>query len=91
MEHLATVGTNVQHLLDLPQTKTDEIKRIYHSPIQRREAYLDLYTTDHPCPRWRQIVSVLHQVEEPRQADVVENTYIQGTYYIYNYVHHTLL
>ena len=65
--------------LDLPQSKVDEIKMNYHSPSQRREAYLDLYVTDHPCPSWRQVAEVLRRVDLYHQADVVENTYVQGT------------
>ena len=65
--------------LDLPQSKVDEIQRNYHSPSQRRDAYLDLYATDHPCPSWRQVAKVLHEVDLPHQARVVESTYVQGT------------
>ena len=65
-------------LLELPQSKIDEIKRNYHSPSQRREAYLDLYATDHPCPSWRAVAKTLFGVGLPYQADVVESTYVQG-------------
>ena len=65
--------------LELPQSKRDEILRNYHSPSQRREAYLDLYATDHPCPSWRTVVEALRGVALYHQADVVESTYVQGT------------
>ena len=65
--------------LDLPQSKSDEMKRKYHSPSQRREAYLDLYATDHPCPSWRKVAEILRRVDLHHQADVVESTYVQGT------------
>ena len=65
--------------LDLSRSKIVEILRNYHSPSQRREAYLDLYATDHPCPRWRMVAELLHGVGLPHQADVVESTYVQGT------------
>ena len=65
--------------LDLPKSKVGEMKRNYHSPSQRREAYLDLYTTGHPCPSWRQVAEVLRRVLLHHQADVVESTYVQGT------------
>ena len=69
----------LDYRLDLPRPKVAEIQRNYHSPSQRREAYFDLYATDHPCPSWRQVVAVLCDVRLPHQARVVENTYVQGT------------
>ena len=65
-------------LLDLARAKVAEIDRNYHSPSQRTEAYLDLYATGHPCPSWRQIIEVLRGINLHHQADVVENTYVQG-------------
>ena len=65
--------------LDLPQSKVAEIERNYRSPSQRRDAYLDLYATGHPCPSWRQVAEALRRVHLPHQADVVESTYVQGT------------
>ena len=70
---------NVGLLLDLPKSKSDEIERNYHSPARRREAYCDLYVSDHPCPSWRQVAGALRAVGLPHQADVVESTYVQGT------------
>ena len=65
--------------LDLPQSKVAELKRNYHSPSQRRDAYLDLYATGHPCPSWKQVAEVLRNFDLYHQADVVESTYVQGT------------
>ena len=65
--------------LDLPESKTNEIDRNYHSPSQNRDAYLDLYATTHPCPSWRQVAKALRGADLPHQADVVESTYVQGT------------
>ena len=65
--------------LDLPMSKAAKIERNYHSPSQKREAYLDLYATGHPCPSWRQIAEALRFVRLYDQADVVESTYVQGT------------
>ena len=64
--------------LDLPQSKVAEINRNYHSPSQRRDAYIDLYATTHPCPSWRQVAEALRGVFLDHQADVVESTYVQG-------------
>ena len=64
--------------LDLPLSKSNKIKRNYQSSSQKRDAYLDLYVTDHPCPSWRQVAELLRNVRLPSQADVVESTYVQG-------------
>ena len=69
----------LQPQLNLPKSKVIEIKRNYRSPSQRRDAYLDLYVTTHPCPSWRQVAEVLGDVGLFHQADVVESTYVQGT------------
>ena len=66
-------------LLHLPKSKVAEMKRNLHSPTQRREAYLDLYATGHPCPSWRQVAKALREVRLSHQADTVESTYVQGT------------
>ena len=73
------MGLDLQFELDLPESKVAEMKRNYHSPSQRRDAYLDLYVTTHPCPSWRQVAKALHRVGLHHQADVVESTYVQGT------------
>ena len=65
--------------LDLPNSKRIEIKTNYHSPTQRREAYIDAYVDDHPCPSWKTILNVLRTVGRDDQADEVERTYVQGT------------
>ena len=95
MELFATVEDGYVHTigvwLHLPYSKTDEIKRNYQSPIQKREAYLDLYISDHPCPSWRQVAKALRSlsifdVGLAHQADEVERTYVEGSI-IYRYSH----
>ena len=65
--------------LDLPKSNVAEMQRNLHSPSQRREAYLDLYATGHPCPSWRQVAGALRYVDLYHEADTVESTYVQGT------------
>ena len=66
--------------LRLPSSKTDDIRKNYHNPAQRRDAYLDLYATDHPCPSWSDVARVLHlDVGLYDQSAEVERTYVQGT------------
>ena len=65
--------------LDLPQSEIVRIQKDYQSPIQRKEAYLDLYVHQHPCPSWREVAYILrHLVNLTEQADLVKNTYVKG-------------
>ena len=65
--------------LGLPQSEIDRIQKDYQSPTQRKEAYLDIYVHQHPCPTWSKVASVLRRVNLYQQADLVENTYVKGT------------
>ena len=66
--------------LGLPQSEIDRIQKDYQNPTQRKEAYLDLYVHQRPCPTWSWIAEVLRDwVNLPQQADLVENTYVKGT------------
>jgi hypothetical protein len=68
--------------LRLPQSEIARIQKDYQSPTQRKEAYLDLYVHQHPCPTWSEVARVLRgRVNLPRQAVLVENTYVKGTQY----------
>jgi Tfp pilus assembly protein PilN len=67
--------------LGLPQSEIDRIQKDYQSPTQRKEAYLDLYVHQHPCPTWSKVAEVLRRrVNLPEQANLVENTYVKGTH-----------
>ena len=69
-----------KYYLDLPQSEIARIQKDYQSSTQRKEAYLDLYVHQHPCPTWNDVARVLHNwVYLPHQADLVENTYVKGT------------
>ena len=69
-----------RYRLGLPQSEIDKIQRSYQSPTQRKEAYLDLYVHQHPCPSWRDVARILrYKFELPQQADLVVNTYVKGT------------
>ena len=69
-----------EHFLGLPQPEMDRIQKDYQSPTQRKEAYLDLYVHQHPCPTWGRVAGVLRNlVNLPQQAGLVENTYLKGT------------
>ena len=65
--------------LGLPQSEIDRIQKDYQSPTQRKEAYLDLYVHQHPCPTWSRVPGVLRWVNLHQQADLVDNTYVEGT------------
>ena len=65
--------------LDLPQSEIIRIQKDYQNPIQRKEAYLDLYVHQHPCPSWREVAYILRNlVNLTEQADLVKNTYVKG-------------
>ena len=64
--------------LDLPQSEIDRIQKDYQSPTQRKEAYLDLYVHQHPCPTWSEVAEALRG-DLDQQAALVENTYVKGT------------
>ena len=70
---------NIGFWLGLPDSKTEELMESYQSPTQRRDAYLDLYISDHPYPSWKTVARALCEVDLDRQANVVERTYVQGT------------
>ena len=65
--------------LGLSESEFDNIKSSYDSPMQRKEAYLDLYVHQHPCPSWARIAYTLRELGLRQQADFVENTYVKGT------------
>ena len=67
--------------LGLPQSERNRIQKDYQSPTQRKEAYLDLYIHQYPCPAWSQVAWLLRrdEVNLCQQADLVENTYVKGT------------
>jgi hypothetical protein len=71
-----------KHSLGLPQSEKARIQKDYQSPTQRKEAYLDLYIHQHPCPTWSKVARVLRhwRVNLPQQADLVEKTYVKGTH-----------
>ena len=69
----------VGYELGLPYSKRSEIETNYRRPAQRREAYIDAYVDDHPCPSWKTIFNALHVVGLHDQADEVLGTYVQGT------------
>ena len=66
--------------LGLPQSEIDKIERSYQSSTRRKEAYLDLYIHQHPCPSWREVAWILRSrsFNLPQQANLVENTYVKG-------------
>ena len=70
-----------KYRLDLPAYEVDKIKKNYQSPTQRKEAYLDLYVHQHPCPSWQQVAEVLrgYPFNLRQLADFVEDTYVKGT------------
>ena len=79
IDDVVVIGGELDKQLDLLESKVAEMQRNLRSPSQRREAYLDLYVTGHPCPSWRQVAVALRGVGLRHQAGTVERTYVQGT------------
>ena len=77
-DHAGIYDESLEQLLGLPQSAVEEIKRSYQSPTQRKEAYLDTYTNQHPCPSWKNVAETLRWCDLNQQADEVKNTYVQG-------------
>ena len=66
--------------LHLPASEVDKIKKIYYNPTQKKEACLDLYVHQHPCPSWQAVSkALLYGFDLDRQAGIVEKTYVKGT------------
>ena len=70
---------DVGYYLDTPSSIRKEFKMNYQNPSQRKEAYLDYYVHNNPLASWSTIAEVLRNRRLHHQADVVKNTYIQGT------------
>jgi hypothetical protein len=70
-----------KYFLNLPQSEIARIQKVYQSPTQIKEACVDLYVHQHPCPTWSQVAAFLRSwlVNLPQQADLVESTYVKGT------------
>lgn len=77
----ATAFLDIGLRFGLPQSKIDDIRKNYESPIQRKEAFLKAYTHSSPCPTWGRVVEVLRSCRGlDQQVALVENTYIQGMF-----------
>ena len=66
--------------LCLPQLKIRQIQRNYRHPLERKEAYLDLYAYDHPCPSWIDVAEILLSLKLSQQFNMVNETYIKGMF-----------
>ena len=71
-------GDVAEFRLNLPKSKRSEIDRNFHSPAQRKEAYIDIYVNEHPHPTWKQLSQALRALGRQNKAAEVENTYVQG-------------
>ena len=79
--------------IETPSSKIAELQSNYRDPARRKEAYLDYYVHNHPLASWTVVVKALrwyelyHSYELHQQADVVENTYVQGMHLQSNLSH----
>ena len=84
MKQLATLKPSTtdtlgeEYTLGLPMSESRNIQRLYRIASVKREAYLDLYVRQHPCPSWKDIAQMLRDLQLHQQAVFVENTYVKG-------------
>ena len=71
--------------LGLPQSVIAVIKSNFQSTAQRKEAYLDTYTHQHPCPFWEKVAEALLWCNLLQERNEVQNTYIQGKHVVHVY------
>ena len=67
-----------QFYLDIPLSKIAEFQMNYQDPARMKEAYLDYYAHNHPLASWTEVAKALNVCGLHHQANVVENTYVQG-------------
>ena len=78
--------------LGLPQSEIDRIQEDFQNPTRRKEAYLDIYVHQHPCPTWSWVARILRfRVELPQQAGLVDSTYVKGIHKTHYYLYHATL
>ena len=65
--------------LDVPVSKSEEIRRVYQSDHHRMEAVVDYYVRHHPIPSWKQVAGALRSMDLDDQADEITAKYIKGT------------
>ena len=75
-------GKGIGGLVGLPQSAVAGIKGNFQSTTRRKEAYLDMYTHQHPCPSWKKVAEALRMYYLDKKSDEVENTYIQGMHVV---------
>ena len=64
--------------LGVPESKRQEVRRLYHSVHQRMEALLDNYIKYHPATSWKHFAETLQKVRLHKQADEVTTKYVKG-------------
>ena len=64
--------------LGLPQSAISEIQKSFQDATKRKEAYLEAYTHQHPCPSWSNVARTLRSCDLYQHAANTENTYVQG-------------
>ena len=70
--------TDLGEYLDTPSSKREEFRMNYKDPARMKEAYLDYYVHNNPLASWTVVAEALREYELPKQATVVEDTYVKG-------------
>jgi len=64
--------------LRVPESKRDEIRRLYYSDRHMMQALADHYTNHHPTPSWKAMATALQGMGLHKQADEVTTKYVKG-------------
>ena len=64
--------------LGVPESKMNEIIKLYHNVHQWMQALVDHYSTYHPTPSWKAVTEALQGMGLHKQADEVTTKYVKG-------------
>ena len=64
--------------LDVPHSKSEEIRRLYQSDHHRMEAVVDYYLRYHPTPSWKDVAGALYEMILGKQSEYVMTQYVKG-------------
>ena len=84
-DNLMEVVKGVEHCwwdlgdrLDVPDSKSEELRRLYRHDHHRMEAVLDYYVKYYPAPSWKKFTGVLQGEGLHKQANEVTTKYVKG-------------
>ena len=64
--------------LYIPDSKVEELEKVYPELSQRKPALLKIFLDEHPCPSWEIVCWALYNIEEYEVLEMVQNKYFKG-------------